>query len=108
MASGRLKKELAEVGKVDTVSGVSASAIGDGSNLRRLKGKINGPESTCYEGGIFEIDIEIPKQYPFEPPKVRCLRGRQQNNTFQSCLAGSRIEEIGLESFLQDIRCQNH
>ena len=67
-ASGRLKKELAEVGKIDKSSGVSASAVGD--DLRHLKGKINGPESTCYEGGIFEIDIHIPKQYPFEPPKV--------------------------------------
>lgn len=67
-ANGRLKKELAEVGKIDKSSGVSAQKVGD--DLRHLKGKINGPESTCYEGGIFEIDIHIPKQYPFEPPKV--------------------------------------
>ena len=71
-ASGRLKKELAEVGKIDKSSGVSASAVGD--DLRHLKGKINGPETTCYEGGIFEIDIHIPKQYPFEPPKVGSYR----------------------------------
>mmetsp|Transcript_7018 Transcript_7018/g.14945 ORF Transcript_7018/g.14945 Transcript_7018/m.14945 type:complete len:192 (+) Transcript_7018:119-694(+) len=69
MASGRLKKELAEVGKVDENSGVSARAVGD--DIRILRGKINGPESTCYEGGIFEIDITIPKQYPFEPPKMK-------------------------------------
>ena len=67
-ANGRLRKELNEVGKVYKSSGVSASAVGE--DLRHLKGKINGPESTCYEGGIFEIDIRIPKQYPFEPPKV--------------------------------------
>ncbi|VEU37938.1 unnamed protein product [Pseudo-nitzschia multistriata] len=71
MASGRLKKELAEVGKVDQSSGVSARATSD--DMRRLKGKINGPESTCYEGGIFEIDISIPKQYPFEPPKMKFI-----------------------------------
>lgn len=68
-ANGRLRKELNEVGKVDKSSGVSASAVGE--DLRYLKGKINGPESTCYEGGIFEIDIRIPKQYPFEPPKMK-------------------------------------
>eukprot|EP00531_Pseudo-nitzschia_arenysensis_P013774 CAMPEP_0116128500 /NCGR_PEP_ID=MMETSP0329-20121206/7392_1 /TAXON_ID=697910 /ORGANISM="Pseudo-nitzschia arenysensis, Strain B593" /LENGTH=193 /DNA_ID=CAMNT_0003622641 /DNA_START=40 /DNA_END=621 /DNA_ORIENTATION=- len=68
-ANGRLKKELAEVGKIDKSSGVSAEKVGD--DLRHLKGKINGPESTCYEGGIFEIDIHIPKQYPFEPPKMK-------------------------------------
>jgi len=70
-ANGRLRKELNEVGKVDKSSGVSAAAAGDGSDLRLLKGKINGPESTCYEGGIFEIDIKIPKQYPFEPPQMK-------------------------------------
>ena len=69
-ANGRLRKELNEFGTVDKSSGVSAAAAGDGSDFRHLKGKINGPESTCYEGGIFEIDIRIPKQYPFEPPKV--------------------------------------
>eukprot|EP00536_Pseudo-nitzschia_multiseries_P006279 jgi/Psemu1/324286/estExt_fgenesh1_pg.C_1300056 len=71
MASGRLKKELAEVGKVDQTSGVNARAVSD--DMRSLKGKINGPESTCYEGGIFEIDIQIPRQYPFEPPKMKFI-----------------------------------
>merc|ERR1712228_703618 len=35
------------------------------------KGTIQGPAGTCYEGGVFEIDIQIPKQYPFEPPKMK-------------------------------------
>jgi len=71
MASGRLKKELTEVGKEDQTSGVSARVVSD--DMRSLKGKICGPESTCYEGGIFEIDIQIPKQYPFEPPKMKFI-----------------------------------
>ncbi|CAJ1911013.1 unnamed protein product [Cylindrotheca closterium] len=69
-ASGRLNKELAEVGKDDKTSGVKAVAVTPG-NLRELKGTILGPEGTCYEGGVFEIDITIPKQYPFEPPKMK-------------------------------------
>ena len=27
-------------------------------------------KDTCYEGGTFKIDIEIPGEYPFKPPKV--------------------------------------
>eukprot|EP00934_Nitzschia_sp_Nitz4_P007973 Nitzschia sp. Nitz4//scaffold58_size112336//41176//41835//NITZ4_004028-RA/size112336-snap-gene-0.153-mRNA-1//1//CDS//3329554974//7963//frame0 len=69
-ATGRLGKELLEVGKDDKTSGVRALPVSDG-NLRQLKGTIQGPTGTCYEGGVFEIDIEIPKQYPFEPPKMK-------------------------------------
>jgi hypothetical protein len=68
--NGRLTKELNEVGKVDPTSGVRAVAV-IGSNSRELKGTINGPTGTCYEGGVFKIDISIPKQYPFEPPKMK-------------------------------------
>ncbi len=29
-----------------------------------------GPKDTPYEGGVFNIDIEIPQSYPYVPPKV--------------------------------------
>ena len=68
--NGRLTKELAEVGKDDKTSGVKATPVKAG-DLNHLKGTINGPLGTCYEGGVFEVDIIIPKQYPFEPPKMK-------------------------------------
>lgn len=68
-ANGRLMKELHEVGKDDT-SGVKAKPISEG-DLRHLTGTIQGPKGTPYEEGVFEIDIQIPKQYPFEPPKMK-------------------------------------
>ena len=68
-SNGRLMKELQEVGKEDT-SGVSAKPRTEG-NVRHLIGTINGPSGTVYEGGVFEVDITIPKQYPFEPPKMK-------------------------------------
>jgi ubiquitin-conjugating enzyme (huntingtin interacting protein 2) len=66
----RLTKELAEVGKDDKTSGVKAVVV-DPSNNRHLIGTIQGPTGTPYEGGVFEITIDIPKQYPFEPPKMK-------------------------------------
>ena len=29
-----------------------------------------GPKGTPYEGGKFNLSVSIPKEYPFEPPKV--------------------------------------
>lgn len=57
------------MGKNDS-SGVRAEAVKAG-DLRHLHGTIQGPEGTVYEGGVFEIDIVIPKNYPFEPPKMK-------------------------------------
>lgn len=38
----------------------------------RLAG-IEGPPDTPYEGGIFWIDVRIPRRYPFEPPVLRFI-----------------------------------
>ena len=70
-ANGRLLKELKEVGKNDT-SGVHAKPVTEG-NLRHLKGTVKGPEGTVYDGGVFEIDIQLPQAYPFEPPKMKFI-----------------------------------
>lgn len=65
----RITKELEEVSKDDGTSGVTATMVqGD---RRHLLGKIKGSSGTPYEGGVFEIEIRIPQQYPFVPPKMR-------------------------------------
>ncbi|KAL3655059.1 Ubiquitin-conjugating enzyme E2 27 [Castilleja foliolosa] len=40
-------------------------------NLVHLLGTIPGPLGTPYEGGTFNIDINLPDGYPFEPPKMQ-------------------------------------
>ncbi|KAF0989606.1 hypothetical protein HZS_7680 [Henneguya salminicola] len=45
----------------------------DESNYRLFHVKIDGPVETPYEGGVFEIDLFLPEDYPITPPKVRFL-----------------------------------
>ena len=63
----RLKKELFDMQKVDTPN-LSAGPIND--NLYEWEAVILGPISTPYEGGIFNLNISIPSNYPFKPPIV--------------------------------------
>lgn len=72
----RLVKELKIVGKQDDTSGVQAVPVIPSSGSkpsRHLKGSIIGPEGTPYENGTFEVDIVIPDQYPFEPPRMKFI-----------------------------------
>ena len=69
MALARLRKELKDLVSGEDVSGVTATPRGD--DLTRLVGTLKGPEGTPYEGGVFFVDIVIPQQYPFEPPKMK-------------------------------------
>lgn len=66
----RIVKELNEC-KRDSHSRVEVH-VQEG-NLSRFEGVIHGPEGTPYEGGTFRIDIQIPNDYPFGPPKMRFL-----------------------------------
>eukprot|EP01091_Cochliopodium_minus_P003093 TRINITY_DN12929_c0_g1_i1.p1 TRINITY_DN12929_c0_g1~~TRINITY_DN12929_c0_g1_i1.p1 ORF type:complete len:155 (+),score=36.88 TRINITY_DN12929_c0_g1_i1:46-510(+) len=47
---------------------ISIYPIGD--NLNKWIAKITGPPETPYEEGIFEIELDIPKNYPLSAPKA--------------------------------------
>mmetsp|Transcript_9097 Transcript_9097/g.15856 ORF Transcript_9097/g.15856 Transcript_9097/m.15856 type:complete len:191 (+) Transcript_9097:137-709(+) len=66
--AGRVSKELKEIER-DQGSGVRIEVLGN--NLQRLRGWVPGPKDTPYDGGLYEIEIILPNQYPFEPPKMR-------------------------------------
>lgn len=34
---------------------------------------LKGPDDTPYAGGTFEVDIVIPEDYPFSPPKMKFI-----------------------------------
>lgn len=43
----------------------------DEEDFSKLRGTILGPEGSPYAGGLFFLDITIPRDYPFKPPQVR-------------------------------------
>lgn len=40
-------------------------------DLHHWEGFIEGPSGTPYEGGRFKLDILIPPDYPYNPPKIK-------------------------------------
>ncbi|RLN56211.1 hypothetical protein BBP00_00008118 [Phytophthora kernoviae] len=69
---GRVRKELEECQKDSELSGVTAVPV-TAASVSDLRGTIQGPPGTPYEGGVFDLEIVIPPKYPFEPPQVRFI-----------------------------------
>jgi ubiquitin-conjugating enzyme (huntingtin interacting protein 2) len=64
-------KELQEGAKNANKDNKVVEAAVVGNNMRHWRGKIFGPKDTAYEGGTFYVNIEIPNDYPFKPPKMK-------------------------------------
>ena len=64
----RIKKEYQDLQK-EKNSNVQVKLVDN--DIRHWKGRIKGPIDTCYQGGIFDVDIVIPNEYPFKPPKMK-------------------------------------
>ncbi|CAD6892695.1 unnamed protein product [Tilletia controversa] len=42
----------------------------DGEDLFEWFAVMRGPQGGAYEGGVFELSIQVPSQYPTKPPKM--------------------------------------
>lgn len=63
----RIYSELSDLKKNPVENCV---AIPDDNNIFHWKAQIYGPVNTPYHGGIFNLDILFPNDYPFSPPKI--------------------------------------
>lgn len=66
----RIAKELADIQADRDSSGVFATSV-DGVSLKHLIGTFPAPPDTPYAGATFEVDIQIPDQYPFKSPAMK-------------------------------------
>ncbi|MES1921956.1 Ubiquitin-conjugating enzyme E2 4, partial [Bonamia ostreae] len=70
MSIVRLRKELEKLEK-DPPFTCSAGPIDEEKNFFKWRAIIMGPKATPYDGGIFELKLIFPHNYPFKPPSVR-------------------------------------
>eukprot|EP00697_Spironema_sp_BW2_P006456 gnl/Spiro4/1930_TR911_c0_g1_i1.p1 gnl/Spiro4/1930_TR911_c0_g1~~gnl/Spiro4/1930_TR911_c0_g1_i1.p1 ORF type:complete len:151 (+),score=30.81 gnl/Spiro4/1930_TR911_c0_g1_i1:82-534(+) len=71
MASNqRITKETQRLCE-DPVPGISA--VPHQSNLRYFQVVMAGPQGGPYEGGVFQLELFLPADYPMGAPKVRFL-----------------------------------
>ena len=69
-ASKRILAEFKDLCENPPEPGISAGMV-DNKNPFRLTATIAGPSGSPYAGGMFLLDINIPKEYPFKPPVIR-------------------------------------
>ncbi|MBW0565305.1 hypothetical protein O181_105020 [Austropuccinia psidii MF-1] len=67
----RVMKEIQDCQKDSKLSQIFIETV-DG-DLSKLRGKFPGPINSPYESGTFEVAIEIPPGYPFEPLKMKFI-----------------------------------
>ena len=63
----RLNQEITEL-QSNPVTNCSAGPAK--SDITHWKATIFGPEGTPYHGGVFNLDVKFPPDYPFKPPSI--------------------------------------
>jgi len=64
----RIRQELSNVGDSESL-GVHIFPVADNIQLWRVL--LEGPPTSPFEGGVFALEVIIPDDYPFKPPKIK-------------------------------------
>ncbi|XP_017788614.1 PREDICTED: ubiquitin-conjugating enzyme E2 T-like, partial [Habropoda laboriosa] len=110
--SSRLRREIEQLNKTP-VDGISCYSKSD--DLENFLATIIGPKGSPYSGCIFQLSIDIPKQYPFEPPRITFQtpiyhpnidnKGRICMDLLNMPPKGSWKPTIGLKNLLDAVQC---
>nr|ANN11960.1 ubiquitin-conjugating enzyme [Puccinia helianthi] len=67
----RVMKEIQDCQRESSLTQINIQTVGE--DLTHLRGSFAGPPNSPYEGGTFEVAIEVPIRYPFEPLKMKFI-----------------------------------
>jgi len=67
----RIMKEYKELTVDDPFEDDICTVSAKNDDYFAWQATITGPASTPYEDGLFFLDIDLPNDYPFKPPKVK-------------------------------------
>ncbi|CAK9822110.1 Ubiquitin-conjugating enzyme E2 T [Anthophora retusa] len=110
--SSRLKREIEQLNKTP-IDGISCYSKSD--NFENFIATIIGPNGSPYSGYVFQLSIDIPAQYPFEPPRIifqTPIYHPNIDNKGRICMdllnmppKGSWKPTIGLKNLLDAVQC---
>ena len=69
MFNNRIQKEIQQLTN-DILPGICVLINNNNIDINKMNVIIDGPMDTPYEHGKFELTIEIPKNYPINPPNL--------------------------------------
>ena len=69
MSEKRIRKEIVDIYN-NPPDGISAGPI-DENNIYHWEAVFQGPDETDYKNGVFLLDVQLPKNYPFSAPRIQ-------------------------------------
>ncbi|KAJ1960755.1 E2 ubiquitin-protein ligase peroxin 4 [Dipsacomyces acuminosporus] len=65
----RLLRELQDIQR-DNSDEIASLAPRSDEDILQWRAVLRGPQDTPYQGGTFELHIDVPEQYPIKPPTL--------------------------------------